>query len=420
MTGIAVSSHTFLRKWWPAIGLSAALVFLASCGGTGEKAGAGKSAVLKKSSAPVFTPLDPAFRQRLADSCRSWYDTFLMARNFNGGMLVAKNGEVVFEAYNGTAHLPGTDTVNSTTPLHVASVSKTFTAMAVLQLVQQGRVRLDDSLERHFPEFNYPGVTVRTLLNHRSGLPNYVYFMEKLGWPADKTVRNRDVFDYLVARKTELTGIEKPDTRFSYCNTNYALLALLIEKISGKNYRQYIHENMFAPLGMRNSFVYDTSMAHTAVPSYDWRGTEMAVTCLDAVYGDKNIYTTPRDLLRWDAALYDTSFLSPALLKAAFTPYSNEKPGIRNYGLGWRLFLLPSGKKIVYHNGWWHGNNATFIRLPQDSAVIIVTGNRFNRNIYHARALARFLGDYGFEDEEDEHVAVGVPDAGGRKQSSRR
>lgn len=382
----------------------------------------GKETGLRQAPRSSFNPapLPPQYRHRLADSCRLWYDTMLLAKNFNGGMLVAKNGEVVFEAYNGTAHLPGTDTINARTPMHVASVSKTFTAVAVLRLVQDGKLRLDDSLQRFFPSFNYPGVTVRTLLNHRSGLPNYVYFMEKLGWPAEKTVSNQEVFDYLVARKAELNGIEKPDTRFSYCNTNYALLALLIEKLSAKSYRQYIHENIFVPLGMGNSFVYDTSMAHTVVPSYDWRGTEMAVTCLDGVYGDKNIYTTPRDLLRWDLALYDTAFLPAALREAAFTPYSNEKPGIRNYGLGWRMFLLPNEKKIVYHNGWWHGNNATFIRLPQDTAVIIVAGNRFNRNIYHARELARFLGDYGFKDEEEEHVAAGVPDAGAKKPSKRR
>lgn len=420
MTTNAVNSRNPYHCRSAVAGLLTVILFLFSCGGPGGKEKAGKTPLLKRTPGIAFTPIDPIYQKRLADSCRVWYDTFLMARNFNGGMLVSKNGTVVFEAYNGTAHLPGTDTINAATPMHVASVSKTFTAVAVLQLVQEGRIRLDDSLQRFFPEFNYPGVTVRTLLNHRSGLPNYVYFMEKLGWPADSMATNRDVFDYLVYRKAGLTTIEKPDTRFSYCNTNYALLALLIEQVSGKNYRQYIHEKIFRPLGMKNSFVFDTSLFRNAVPSYDWRGTEMAVTCLDAVYGDKNIYTTPRDLLRWDNALYDTAFLSAPLREAAFTPYSNEKPGIRNYGLGWRLFLLPSGKKIVYHNGWWHGNNATFVRLPQDSAVIIVTGNRFNRNIYHARELARFLGDYGFDDDEEEPVAAGVPDGDTKKRQRRR
>lgn len=128
----------------------------------------------------------------------------------------------------------------------------------------------------------------------------------------------------------------------------------------------------------------------------------MAYNFLDAVYGDKNVYTTPRDLLNWDRALSSGKLFTEKTLEAAFTPYSNEKPGIRNYGLGWRMNVYPSGKKMIYHNGWWHGNNAAFIRLIRDSATIIVVGNKFNRGIYRAKDMANLFSHYGASEEEDE------------------
>jgi CubicO group peptidase (beta-lactamase class C family) len=123
---------------------------------------------------------------------------------------------------------------------------------------------------------------------------------------------------------------------------------------------------------------------------------------LDAIYGDKNIYSTPRDMMKWDMALYDTSFFSQKIIDEAFKGYSYERKGVKNYGLGWRLYEMPSGKKIVYHNGWWHGNNTVFSRLPQDTTVIIVLGNKFNRSIYQAKKIAGIFEGYGITIDDDE------------------
>ena len=124
-------------------------------------------------------PLSKAETQELHDGCSEWYEHALKASGFNGGMLVAKNGNIIFEAYNGNAHLNRKDGIDSLTSFHIASVSKTFTAMAVLKLWQDGKLNIDEELVKYFPSFNYPGVTIRTLLNHRSGLPNYVHFINK-------------------------------------------------------------------------------------------------------------------------------------------------------------------------------------------------------------------------------------------------
>lgn len=361
----------------------------------------------KKAAQPVVrlpetAPLSETEKQRIFDACQAWYDTVLAPRGFSGGILVAKNGDIAFEKYAGTCHIPGDDSITANTPLHIASVSKTFTAMAVLKLMQEGKLKLDDEYSTYFPAFNYPGVTIRTMLNHRSGLPNYTHFLENMGWDKARMASNKDVLDFLVAHKAEMVDVTAPNTHFSYCNTNYALLALLIEKLSGLSYGEYLQQNFFIPLQMKNSFVFSMADSNRIVPSYNWKGKLEPMNYLDEVYGDKNIYTTVRDLLLWDRALRSTALFTHETLAEAYAPYSKEKPGIKNYGLGWRMLEYPNGQKIIYHNGWWHGSNASFTRLLSDSATIIVIGNKFTRTIYHSRILASVFGNYFNTGEEEE------------------
>ena len=354
---------------------------------------------------PVPTPILEADKLKYAAGCKAWYDAVLVRTGFNGGIVVAKNGTIVFEAYRGNAHISSNDAITDSTSIHIASVSKTFTAMAVLKLWQDGKLNIDEELVKYFPTFNYPGVTIRTLLNHRSGLPNYVHFINKKnGWDETKFITNQGVYDFLVNKKAQLTDISRPNTHFTYCNTNYALLALLIEKITAEKYSRFIDRTFFVPLGMNHSFVYDTSMIAAVTPSYEWNGRLNNFNYLDAVYGDKNIYTTPRDLLIWDRALTSKKIFTDSTLLEAYSPYSNERAGVRNYGLGWRMNIYPTGKKVIYHNGWWHGNNASFVRLLDDSVTIIVIGNKFNRGVYHAKDIAAVFGNYETLVDEDENT----------------
>jgi CubicO group peptidase (beta-lactamase class C family) len=339
--------------------------------------------------------------QRIKVQSEIFYDSMLDGSGFNGGMIVAKAGNIIFEKYKGFVNIDGKDSINSSTSLHIASVSKTFTAMAVLKLQELGKLNIEDSVTHFFPEFNYPGVTVKTLLNHRSGLPNYLYFMEDAGWNKDSIIENKDVLQWLISKKGIIKNIATPNKRFTYCNTNFALLALIIEKVSGKSYPAFMKENIFEPLGMKNTFVHFKGDNRIRSKSFDWRGREIPDNFLDDVYGDKNIYSTPRDLLKWDRALSDTVFLSAKSMELAYTPYSNEKPGIKNYGLGWRMNVYDDGKKIIFHNGWWHGNNAAFIRVLKDDATIILISNRYARAVYKAKNLVNIFGHY-FDTESDD------------------
>ena len=323
----------------------------------------------------------------------SFFDLYLKPSGFNGAMLVAKNGQIVFEKYAGFKHLDEKDSIDMNTPFHLASISKTFTGMAVVKLWEEGKLDINNEVSTYLEGFNYPGVTVKTLLNHRSGLPNYVHVMEEKGWDTKVMATNQDVLQFLITRKNDLL-VGKPDRGFAYCNTNYALLALIIEKVSGKPYKDYLKETFFGPLQMENTFIFSPEMESTVVPSYNWRKQKEPFTFLDGVYGDKNVYSTPRDMLKWDIGLSSGHLFKPETLEAVYTGYSNEKPAVRNYGLGWRLYLYPNQKKIIYHNGWWHGNNTVFTRLIQDSATVIILGNKYNRRIYDAKRLFTAFGNY--------------------------
>lgn len=340
-----------------------------------------------------------------------FFDTALLKNGFNGGILVAKNGAVIYEKYIGRTDLRKRDSITPETAFHIASTSKPFTAVAILQMVQEGKLSLNDSLEKFFPGFPYNGITVKMLLTHRSGLPNYLYFMSHNKWGMDEKRKwngqyasNKDVLKMLMDKKPDPTG--QPGRIFTYNNTNYVLLAMIVEKLSGISFPDYMEQNFFRPLAMDNSYVFRLQDTLTASPSYTNNGTYWNFDFLDATYGDKNIYSTVRDLLKWDQALYTDRVLNKSMLDSSFLGYSFEEPGIHNYGLGWRLQLLPNGKKVVYHFGKWHGNNAAFARLVDEKATIIILGNRFTRRIYNAAQLCYdIFGDYqqSILNKEEDH-----------------
>lgn len=330
-------------------------------------------------------------------------DTVLVSKDFSGGILIARDGEVIYERYKGFADPRTKDPMTDSTSMHIASVTKTFTSVAILQMIQNGKLSLEDTLGKFFPGFPYHGITVKMLLSHRSGLPNYLYFMSNADWDKKVYCTNQDVLNYLMFRQPEKSF--SPGKRFSYCNTNFLLLAMIIEELSGKSYPEYMKETIFDPLQMHNTYVFTLKDTLTATPTFTGGGTYWNFDFLDGTYGDKNIYTTPRDLLKWDQALYTNQILQQQWLDSAFTGYSFEKPGVHNYGLGWRLQMLPNGKKVIYHFGKWHGSNAAFARLTEEKATIIIIGNRFSRSIYNAaHACYGIFGDYVQKAPDDEET----------------
>ena len=320
-----------------------------------------------------------------------------------GGFIVAKGDEVLYESYRGFAQGKDQEPINDTIALHVASISKSLTAMATLKLVEAGKINLEDPLTKYFPKFPYPKVTVFTLLSQRSGLPKYEYVIEKIK-PAPpelskKYLTNQDILNMLIRYQPELA--RATDTGFMYCNTNYALLALLIEKVTEKSFPEAMKQMVFRPLKMKYSYIFQEKDTLTAAKSFYQRGPRVyPYDRLDLIYGDKNVYTTPRDLLNFSKALYSKDFLKPELKQKIFEPYSNERPGINNYGLGFRMKVFDENEKLTYHNGWWHGTNSVFAHLLKSQVTIIAIGNKYSTRVYTALALSGLFENFPYETEK--------------------
>jgi CubicO group peptidase (beta-lactamase class C family) len=317
-----------------------------------------------------------------------FYKKYWPKNDLSGGFLVAKNGQILYEHYGGYANRSLKTEIDENTPIHIASVSKVLTAALVLKLVDRGELDLDAKVNTLLTEFPYDDITIKMLLNHRSGLPNYAYFTDDRKIWDRSMLTNQDILDLLAKHKFGLYFL--PDRKFGYCNTNYAILALVIEKITHMNYRDAMKKVVFEPLGMKNTFVFDYAKDKNRVSqSYKGNNVLYGFDFLDDVYGDKNIYSTPRDLLKFDLATYSKKFLKPELLEQVFKGYSYEHKGVKNYGLGIRLHEWETGQKIFYHNGWWHGNTSSYVTLKKDTVTLIALSNRFLlQTLPHCEAIA--------------------------------
>ena len=324
--------------------------------------------------------------------------------DFNGSFLVAKNGQIIFEKYQGKANFSTQEEITENTPLHLASISKVLTATAIFKLIDAGKLTLDEKVQAVLPDFPYSKITIRMLLNHRSGLAKYSNFTEPENvWGRSKTLHNADILSLMIKHNVPLDFT--PNTKFAYCNTNYAILALVIEKATNVSYPEAMHNLVFKPLNMTNTFVLDFDKDKDNVSqSYKSTKVKIAFDQLDAIYGDKNIYSTPQDLLKFDLATYSKDFILEDLKKEIYKGYSYEKKGIKNYGLGIRLREWETGQQVFYHNGWWHGNTSSYITLKKDTVTMIALSNKYTRKVYQTMRLSAVFGDYPFKlnDEESE------------------
>lgn len=381
------------------------LLFLSSCNNKEKKEIELSDTQLPKSTLPKMKPLSKPEAKLTAEyinskkqEIESFYNKNWPNNSANGSFLVAKNGQIIFEKYEGYANFRDKRLITKSTPLHIASVSKVITATAILKLVNAKRIDLDQKVNTILKEFPYPDVSIKTLLNHRSGLRSYAYFTDrdKTIWDRHNILTNQDI---LTIMATKNIGLEfKTDTRFSYCNTNYAMLALIIEKITKQSYEDAMKKIIFEPLGMKNTYVFNYNRDNdTAVTSYKGNKVEIGTDYLDAVYGDKNIYSTPRDLLKFDRARNNPNFLTPELIAMVYKPYSNERKGTKNYGLGIRMVNWDTGQNFYFHNGWWHGNTSSYITLQKEGVTIIALSNKFTRKTYDVRKLSVLFGDYPFK-----------------------
>ena len=325
-------------------------------------------------------------------------DTFFRnlqkSHGFNGTVLVAQYGKIIFKGAYGYKNLFFRDTLSTATPFQLASVSKQFTAVAILQLAEKGLLSLDDPVGRFIENFPYDGsITIRSLLTHRSGLPNYVYPLEKR-YDRHKALSNYEVVQKLITYKPAPYFL--PNRKFNYNNTNYVLLAYIVERLTGESFRAYMEKNVFEPLGMKHSFIFDGSdplrVQNEAATGYSGRKVSLGIDYLDSVTGDKSVYSTVEDIWKWDQALCSEKLLKQSTLQQAFIPAHDDRNLItKNYGMGWRLQLLPNGEWLTFHTGWWHGFKGYYLHNPKDRSAIIILENVANHALAKVSTVQAIL-----------------------------
>jgi CubicO group peptidase (beta-lactamase class C family) len=317
---------------------------------------------------------------------------------FNGNVLVAKKGKIVYENAFGWANHLTRDSLKMNSRFELASVSKTMTSTAILMLMERGKLKLDQDVRDFFPNFPYAGITIRLLLTHRSGMMNYVYFIDGVFRSEHrdqrKGVTNQQAMDMIAQYKP--APFNKPNVRFLYNNSNFMVLGSIIEKVTGMPYAQFMKENIFKPAGMAHTAVYSKA-TYDKIPvdvvGHDrnsWKYS-VAQNFLDGPVGDKGIYSTVGDLFLFDRAMRANRLISAATQDSAYTDRNPMIRGHFNYGYGWRLFEGPN-EKVVYHTGWWHGFRHIFLRDMKSDVTIVLLGNVVNGSLLHLDDLFKMTG----------------------------
>jgi len=319
-------------------------------------------------------------------------------RGFNGNVLVAKKGKIVYEKAIGWADYLHRDSLKIGSQFELASVTKTMTSTAILQLMERGKLKLDDDVKKFFPDFPYDGVTIRLLLTHRSGMMNYVYFVDdiyrKNHLNQRKGLTNAEAMKMIADNKP--TRFNEPNKRFLYNNSNFMVLGSIIEKVSGMSYAQFMQENVFKPASMAHTHVYSKAV-YDKIPvdvvGHDrgqWRYS-VAQNFLDGPVGDKGIYSTVGDLFLFDRALRAGLLLKPATLDSAYVPRNPMVHGHFSYGYGWRTFTAP-GQEVIYHTGWWHGFRHIYLRDMKNDITVVLLTNLANGSLLKLDDLFKTVG----------------------------
>ena len=360
---------------------------------TENKAGEVLSAAVPSLMDSIVSPVDIVETEETA-RIDSFFKKLHQTRGFNGTVLISRHGKIIYKNALGYANIKTKDPLTVSSSFQLASVSKQFTAMAIMMLKERGSLKYDDDIQYYLPDFPYEHITIRELLCHRSGLPNYMYFCDQYLCNSDTFVSNAGVISLM--KQYRPAAYRRPNLRHQYSNTGYCILAAIIEKVSGIPYKNFIESHIFKRLKMENSFVCDFSEneqgRHKAI-GYEVSGRrlkEAGTNYLDGVVGDKGIYSTVEDLFRWDQALYTDKLICSSTLEEAFTPANRDLKQV-NYGFGWRIYNSLAGDKIVYHKGWWHGFNACFTRDLKNKSSVIILSNIVNGSFGNIKELDDIL-----------------------------
>ena len=319
----------------------------------------------------------------------SLFDYLTKVNTFNGNVLVAEKGKIIYKKSFGVANSKENKRLHDSSLFQLASISKTITAALTLKLVEEGKLNLEEDVSKYLPDFPYKGISIKLLLSHRSGLGNYIYFSESFVADKMKRLTNEEVYKIMVDHKPEI--YLEPNKRFNYSNTNYMLLALICERITKTNFKELAKQKIFDVCGMKNTFFADDAQNNkNATIGYTYSMREVGGDIFDFVWGDKGVYTTTSDLFLFEEAYFNGKLINDTLVQSAIQPKNKERR-LGNYGFGWRMKDFNSENKLVYHNGWWHGYRTALQRRLKDDICVIILSNRLNSSVYQTQRLFKII-----------------------------
>ncbi len=342
------------------------------CSNTGSDAGKTKN-TLHQETLLGFV-LDSTFNERRAGTIDQYFKNRYYQGYFSGSILFYDSGRYYSNSYgyaNGKTKLAN----NANYPFQIASVSKTLTAYTILSLIDKKKIYLNTYVYQVLEGFPYKTITLAELLSHKSGIPNYMHFADAYYKTKYRHLTNEDVLWMLKRYKPRLEFT--PSSRYKYSNTNYVLLALIVEKLTGTPFENYMQDSIFKVVGMYNSYIFTPKMSlkDQLVQGHDGPRTLFPFNYQNGAMGDKGVYTTVFDLLKFDQALRKHVLISPATLQNACTPHTPCRPTKDYYGYGWRIRYYDNHDTIIYHNGWWQGFKSYFIRWKNKDKCIIILAN---------------------------------------------
>lgn len=318
--------------------------------------------------------------------------TYLYERElFNGTALVAENGQIVYKKAFGIANIATNEPLATTSAFNLASVSKQFFTMMVMILQEQGKLDYDDLVKKHLPDFPYDTITIRHLMTHTSGLAEYFEVVQRYLGSTD-TVTNAALLALYKAQKPPLDF--KTGSKWAYCNTNYAILASLIEQVSGKTCAAFFQEKIVQPLGLTNTYIYHLRMPKSpknrvyGFQYLDGIKKEDDLMRFDGIIGDGNVYASVEDLLKWEQSFYTEKLVKQSTIKTALTPVKLNDGTTYDYGFGWGI---TEGGKVISHTGSWAGFRNLIVRYVDKKQTLIVLCN--NGNSEQRRAILSILND---------------------------
>lgn len=305
---------------------------------------------------------------------------------FNGEVLIAKNDQVIYQEAFGYKNPIDKVELKKDLSFELASVSKQFTAAAILKLQEEGKLSIQDPVSKYLPAFNFEQITITDLLKHRSGLWDYMFLTERY-WDEDTAPDNQDVVCLIAEHENRLSFT--PGRRFDYNNTNYALLAAIVEAQTNLSFKDYLERTFFEPLCMSNTYVGLAARKHDQVVNafqpYRYTFLPLPPSFHNAALGDKGINASAKDLFTWFKALKNGEILSKESTDMMFN-ISNRSGN--KYGMGFRTKFKKGKLTRIYHNGLWDGYRNGLVYLPDEDLTIIVLSHTQNRRKFYMQKQA--------------------------------